>query len=170
MKQSPTNLYEGLFLFNLQEIGGDLNVALDELRNILQRAEAEILTLHKWDERKLAYPMAGQKRGLYVISYFRARGSQIPNIERDVNFSENFLRAMMLKADHLGEAELSAIMRQAEDADTEAALRAEAGDEPTEAPTPEPATPPATEAEADLDTEETEAAPDVVEADSKGSA
>lgn len=167
MKESPTHLYEGLFLFNIQEIGGDLNAALEELRAILGRAEAEILTLTKWDERKLAYPIRGQKRGLYVISYFRARGSQIANIERDVNLSENFLRAMMLKADHLGEAELSAIQRDAEVADTEAALRSEPRTDEGE---PAPASPAEEPRDADLEAGEAEAAPDVVEADQKSSA
>lgn len=126
---SQMNLYEGLFLFNIQQIGGDLDAALTELKEVLGRAEAEVVTLGRWDERKLAYPIGNQKRGLYLLTYFRARGSQIANIERDVNLSENMLRAMIIKADHIGEAEMEAIQRDAELSATEAALRAQSGGE-----------------------------------------
>jgi len=100
------NTYEGLFLFNLQEINGDLNTAVQHLKEILDRAEAEVIAITRWDERKLAYPIKGQKRGLFLLAVFRARPSQIANIDRDVNLSELLLRAMITKGDHLGEVEL----------------------------------------------------------------
>ena len=34
----------------------------------------KILVIKKWDERKLAYEINGQKRGTYIIAYFTAPG------------------------------------------------------------------------------------------------
>lgn len=123
MPQANVHLYEGLFLIN-QSNTPDLAAALDHVRDILTRAEAEILVLAKWDERKLAYPIKGQKRGLYLISYFNARGSQVANIDRDCNLSEQILRALVLRADHVGEIELDQARKQAEQSAAEARLRA----------------------------------------------
>lgn len=113
MAESTTQLYEGLFLFNQATLGGSLGTAMETLREVLARAEAEVIALSKWDERRLAYEIKGQKRGLYLLAHFRARGSQVANIERDVTLSEQFLRCLILRADHLGEAELE-LARQAE--------------------------------------------------------
>jgi len=73
---------------------------------VLARAEAEGLVLRKGVERKLAYTIRGQKRGVYVLAYFRCRGVQVANIERDCNLSEEITRTLIIAADYMGEPEL----------------------------------------------------------------
>jgi small subunit ribosomal protein S6 len=113
MADDNTQLYEGMFLFNIQAINGELNVALEHMQEILNRAEAEVVALSRWDERKLAYEIKGQKRGLYLLAYFKVRGAQIANIERDVNLSEYLLRCLILRADHMGEVEIEQAIAEA---------------------------------------------------------
>jgi small subunit ribosomal protein S6 len=114
MAEARVNLYEGLFLLNQQSASADFAGTVDFVRQVFQRAEAELIVLRKWDERTLAYEVKGQKRGVYLLAYFRARGTQIANIERDCNLSEQILRALILKADHMGELELEAAKQGAE--------------------------------------------------------
>lgn len=125
MSDSTTVLYEGLFLLNNQQIAGDLTAALDTVREMLDRAEAEVVSIRKWDEGRLAYPIEGQKRGLYVLSLFKVRPTQIANIERDCNLSESVLRAMMVRGDHYGETELAEEVEAAKTTAAEAKLKAE---------------------------------------------
>ena len=66
-----------------------------------ERSGAEIVSLVKWDERRLAYDIAGNKRGLYLLAYFRAPAPNLARIERDCNLSEKLLRALVLKAEHM---------------------------------------------------------------------
>jgi small subunit ribosomal protein S6 len=133
---APTStlpLYEGLFLINQQVTGGDLQAAIDQVKEILDRAEAQIVVLRKWDERKLAYEIKGQKRGLFVLAYFHARTSMLANIERDCNLSDSVIRSMVLRADHVGETELELARREETVSRTEAKLRKPAKeDEPAE--------------------------------------
>jgi small subunit ribosomal protein S6 len=91
-----------------------------------------LIVLRKWDERRLAFEIGGQKRGIFLLAYFKAAGSSIPHIERDVNLSEKVLRVLMIKADHVGEVELELAARDA-DLSLEGKLRS-----PGAAPTPEP--------------------------------
>ena len=124
MTDETTHLYEGMFLYSIQAINGELNVALEHTREILERAQAEIVALSRWDERKLAYEIKGQKRGLYILAYFRVRGTQVANIERDVNLSEYLLRCLILRADHMGEIEVElAVSEAAKTADHAAIAR-----------------------------------------------
>lgn len=105
MSDSLSSLYEGLFLVS-QSASTDVNAALDHLKGILARAEAEVIGLQKWDERRLAFPIKGQRRGTYFISYFRAPRSKLVGLERDCNLSEQVLRSLFLRSDHLGEVEM----------------------------------------------------------------
>jgi small subunit ribosomal protein S6 len=106
-----THQYEAMFL--LGPVGtAEPERALQMCRGIIERHGGEIIVIKKWDERKLAYEVAGQKRGTYIIAFFRASGKIIAPIERDVKLSEEILRVMVLRADQLNEQEMAAVEPQ----------------------------------------------------------
>ena len=80
--------------------------------------------MKKWDDRRLAYEIKGQKRGVYILAYFKAPGVDISHVERDCNLSEKVLRALILRADHLSIEEMTALDGRKE-LDLEAKLRGE---------------------------------------------
>lgn len=106
MATENVRLYEGLFLINPTKIASNLNAATQLVREVLERAHAQIITISRWDERKLAYEIGGAKRGLYMLAYFRVDGRKVVSIERDVNLSESIIRCLVIRADHIGETEL----------------------------------------------------------------
>lgn len=122
MSEISVNLYEGMFLLHQEAVSSDFAGCVDFLKQVFERAEAELIVLRRWDERRLAYAIKGQRRGTYMLTYFRARGTQIANIERDCNLSEQVLRNMILRADHLGDTELELAKKDA-DLSLEMALR-----------------------------------------------
>ena len=71
----------------------------DYRRTILEKAEAEIDSIRKWDERRLAYDIKGKSRGTYILSYFRVDGEKIQGIERAVRLSEKIMRVLILSAE-----------------------------------------------------------------------
>lgn len=125
MTEQRISIYEGMFLFP-QSAGSDLGGAVSHVESILERADAELVAISKWDERRLAYDIKGNKRGLYVLTYFKADRSKIAGIERDCNLSEMLLRAMIVRAEHIPTEEIEAADgRQA--LEDEIKLRAERG-------------------------------------------
>jgi small subunit ribosomal protein S6 len=127
MTETRINMYEAMFLFP-QTATADLAGALDHVESILGRAGAEIVSICKWDERRLAYDIKGNKRGLYFLVYFKADRAKIAGIERDCNLSEQLLRAMVLRADHVPTEEIEAANGRTALAD-EIKLRAERGED-----------------------------------------
>ncbi len=118
---SHVRQYEALFLLNPSYATGSWETAKQEVEHILHRANAEILHLRKWDERRLAFEIGGQKRGVYVLAFFKCEGPKVAGIERDVQLSENILRCIVLKADHLALKDVEAMQPQqpvAEEHDT----------------------------------------------------
>jgi small subunit ribosomal protein S6 len=103
--------YEAMFL--LPPVAAtEQEKSLQLVRGIVERHEGKVLVIKRWDERKLAYEMNGQKRGLYIIVYFKAPGPAVTAIERDVNLSEEVIRVLVTHADHLSQDEMSAVEPQ----------------------------------------------------------
>jgi len=100
--------YEGLFLIDSGRAAGDMKAAVGEIEEIIKRIGAEILVCRKWDERRLAYEIAGHRKGTYVVSYFRAPGDQIGEIERRCRLSSSVLRTLILQVPERHLADLMA--------------------------------------------------------------
>ncbi|MBI1826321.1 MAG: 30S ribosomal protein S6 [Planctomycetes bacterium] len=79
--------------------GASWETAEAEVRRILGRADADVAFCKKWAERRLAYKVKGRKRGIYVLTYFKAGPDKIKGIERDSRLSENVLRVLVMRAD-----------------------------------------------------------------------
>ena len=105
------NVYEAMFLVGpAAQTQNDHGVAM--CRGIIERHGGQVTVLKKWDERKLAYEIKRQKRGTYIIAFFKAPGGAIASIERDVKLSDDLLRVLVTSADHLNETEMSAVEPQ----------------------------------------------------------
>ena len=106
MKTDTKRLYEAMFLVDSAQAASDWNVVITSIEKILKKAEREIVSIRKWDERKLAYEIKGHSRGTYILCYFRANGEKIQDIERDVQLSERVMRVLILSADHMAQEDI----------------------------------------------------------------
>ncbi len=95
----PANVYECMFLLDPNKVAGDVPTAAKQLHALLERNSAEVLASRQWDERRLAYPIKGHKKGLYYLTYFRSEGKNILNLERDLALNETVLRYLVLNVD-----------------------------------------------------------------------
>jgi small subunit ribosomal protein S6 len=127
------NLYEGLFLMNQSAVGGGMGAAIEHVREILGRIDAEVITLRKWEDRKLSYPIKRQKRGIYLLSMFRADGTRLSEVENTCNLSEQVLRLMVTKCDHIGQVEYDAELEEAKTSEAELKLREQKAEQADEA-------------------------------------
>ncbi|MBC8105933.1 MAG: 30S ribosomal protein S6 [Anaerolineae bacterium] len=108
---AKTRQYEAMFLFGAA-FAPEVDKAVGIARGIIERHAGEVLVAKKWDERKLLYEITGNKRGLYVITYFNAPSNAIAGIERDVNLSEEVVRVLVTDADHLNKEEMEKVEPQ----------------------------------------------------------
>lgn len=144
--------YEGMFV--LDAGNPDFNAASEPARALLTRCDAEVLSMKPWDERRLAYDIKGRRRGLYVLTYFKADPERIAELERDCQLDERILRLLILRCDHPTEelvnadtpATASAKRAAARKAETDAAEAAQAAKAAEAEGAPEAAAPAAEEA------------------------
>lgn len=95
----PANVYECMFLLDANKVAGDVQSAAQQIHTVLEKHQAEVLASRPWDERRLAYPVEGHKKGLYYLTYFRTEGKNITPIEQDFVLNETVLRMLVLRVD-----------------------------------------------------------------------
>ena len=87
----PVNTYECMFLLDPNRVSSDVQAAAQQLHAVFERHQAELLASRQWDERRLAYPVKGHKKGLYYLTYFRTEGKNVVNIEHDLALNEKIM-------------------------------------------------------------------------------
>ncbi len=98
--------YEAMFLLDAGNT--DFESTSAPVREVLERADAEILSIKPWDDRRLAFNIKGRKRALYVLTYFKADPSRIDELQHDIQLNDRLLRAMILSGDHVNEEQINA--------------------------------------------------------------
>ena len=66
MKTVAAKLYEGMFLVDSALAASDWQGVNDTISSILTKVGAEIVSINKWDDRRLAYDIRGKSRGAYI--------------------------------------------------------------------------------------------------------
>ncbi|MCA9280032.1 MAG: 30S ribosomal protein S6 [Phycisphaeraceae bacterium] len=122
-------MYECMFLAS-QATAADFAGLIEHIDYLLGRANAEVISMRKWDERRLAFPIEKQKRGIYILAYVKAPREMVTKLERDVAISDKIMRMLIVRADHLSLEEMKAQDGRTELA-TEAKLRATQAEEQT---------------------------------------
>ncbi len=102
----PTNLYEGMFLLDSTKAASAWEDTVKHVHDILAKHHSEIVASRQWDERRLAYPVEGHKKGTYLLTYFKTESANLKDIAADCRLSDIILRDLVLKvhpklADHL---------------------------------------------------------------------
>lgn len=91
------NNYEGLFLLDHGKVKNEVQKGIDEITALIGKQGGEIEKIGKWDERKLAYEIRRQKRGVYVLAHFRFSGDKIDELRRDFQLNELVVRQLFVR-------------------------------------------------------------------------
>ena len=93
------NVYDCMFILDTTKVAGDIATAEKQIRSVLEKHGAEVLVSRPWDERRLAYPIRNQKKGLYYMVYFSCEGRNVVEMERDYAITEMIMRMIIIKID-----------------------------------------------------------------------
>ena len=99
------NTYEAMFLVDATVAAREWDKVMAEIQRLAAKSNASIVASNKWGERKLAYPVRGNKRGTYVLAFVNADSDGLAKLRRDCELSDLILRSLFLR--HEGEVKLS---------------------------------------------------------------
>lgn len=94
--------YEGMFVLHNRELPeGDTATHEEIVRTLIQRAGGETATTVLWANRKLAYSIAGNQTGTYVLAYFSGPSETCQLLNREVSLSDRCLRHLAVQIEEL---------------------------------------------------------------------
>ena len=93
------NVYEGMFIFDSNRYARDQVGISGQVAEMVQKLGGEVLASRMWEERRLAYPIDGHRKGTYWLSYFKLDSGQLVALNRQSQLSESILRNLVLKVD-----------------------------------------------------------------------
>ncbi len=100
-------LYEAMFLIDSADAGSDWDGIIAAITKTLERAEVDIVSITKWDDRRLAYEIKRKTRGTYILCYFRSDGQNNQEIETAVQLSEKIIRVLILCVDWMTDEDIA---------------------------------------------------------------
>ncbi|MCA9123286.1 MAG: 30S ribosomal protein S6 [Planctomycetaceae bacterium] len=93
------NFYECLYILDSNRYARDPNGISASIPEMIEGLEGEVLASRLWNEQRLAYPINGQRKGTYWLTYFRLDSTRLSEFNRACQLNENILRNLTLKVD-----------------------------------------------------------------------
>jgi small subunit ribosomal protein S6 len=92
-----TAVYEGLFILDANKFARDRDNLAREVEGLVEAVDGELLVSRLWEERRLAYPIRGQRKGAYWIMYFRLPTLRLTELTRACEINDSILRQLFVK-------------------------------------------------------------------------
>jgi small subunit ribosomal protein S6 len=86
-----------MFIFNANAYSRNPGGAATSIEEIVKTVNGEILASRLWNEQKLAYPINGQRKGAYWLTYVKMESTELPKFNRACQLNELILRHMVVK-------------------------------------------------------------------------
>ncbi len=93
------NVYEGMFILDSNRYSRDAASVSGQIPEMIEKQGGEILASRLWEERRLAYPINGQRKGTYWLTYFKLESGSLSALVRQCQLSDSIVRSLFLKVD-----------------------------------------------------------------------
>ena len=91
--------YETMYILRPDIPEEEVDSHLKKYNEILEKSGAEVLDSQMRGKRRLAYPIAKHKEGIYVQLSHKGDGQQVVVLERAMRLSEDVIRYLTIKQD-----------------------------------------------------------------------
>jgi small subunit ribosomal protein S6 len=89
--------YETLFVVKPTLTEEETATEIAKIKDILAKEGAELLATNDMGMRKLAYPVEKNDRGYYTVLFYKAEGTVINELERNLKINEEVLKFLTVK-------------------------------------------------------------------------
>jgi len=97
MSEKP--YYETMYILRPDIPEEEVDSHLKKYSEILEKSGTEVLDSQMRGKRRLAYPIAKHKEGIYVQLSHKGNGQQVATLERAMRLSEDVIRYLTVKQD-----------------------------------------------------------------------
>lgn len=96
--------YESLLLFHSTTTDEQAGEVAGRMKGVIEQSGGRVHRTENWGRQKLAYEVAGERKGLYLLLSFEGHGSCIPDLTRICEIEESVLKHMTVALEKPREA------------------------------------------------------------------
>ncbi len=100
--------YELLYIVSGEKTESDVTAVTDAVNNSLTKIGGKIANENLWGRRRLAYPIAKQEHGWYVVTRFALEGPKVNDWEKTLLIQDGVVRVIIVRADEVPSEEEAA--------------------------------------------------------------
>ena len=91
------NCYETLFVVKPTLTDEETAAQITKVKDVLAKEGAELVGTDDMGMRKLAYPVQKNDRGYYTVLFYKAEGTVINELERNLKINEDVIKFLTVK-------------------------------------------------------------------------
>jgi len=91
------NCYETLFVIKPTLTDEETAAQIAKIKEIVAKNGGELLATDDMGMRKLAYPVQKNDRGYYTVLFYKAEGTLISELERNLKINEDVIKFLTVK-------------------------------------------------------------------------
>jgi small subunit ribosomal protein S6 len=91
------NIYENMVILNAAISDEEADAAINKVKEVITGQGGEVLKVDVWGRRKLSYEIKKQKKGLYVLLFYKAPSPTIKKLEEFYKVFDSILKFMVIK-------------------------------------------------------------------------
>jgi small subunit ribosomal protein S6 len=95
------NTYESIFILRSTLNDEDVQKIINKIEGVVKQG-GELLATENWGKKRLAYEVMKEKKGIYVLLRFCAKGDLVSEIERNYRIDDNVIKFLTVKLDKKG--------------------------------------------------------------------
>ncbi len=89
--------YETLFVVKPTLTEEEIAAQITKVKDVLAKEGAELVATNDMGMRKLAYPVEKHNRGYYTVLFYKAAGTTIQELERNLKINEDIIKFLTVK-------------------------------------------------------------------------
>jgi len=89
--------YETLFVVKPTLTDEETAAQIAKIKDVLAKEGAELVATDDMGMRKLAYPVEKNERGYYTVLFYKAEGTVIHELERNLKINEDIIKFLTVK-------------------------------------------------------------------------
>ena len=93
--------YELLYVISGDESEEAANKVTDAVNASLMKIGGKVTSEDTWGRKRLAYEIAKQTHGWYVVTRFALDGGQVPDFDRELRLNKGVIRHVIVRAEEL---------------------------------------------------------------------
>lgn len=90
--------YEACFVIHPKVDEAGIEREIEAFSETVTSNKGEIVGVHKWGRRKLAYPVRKVRDGFYVLARFNGEGDVLKEVDRRFKMNESILRHLVVRS------------------------------------------------------------------------